>query len=141
MKPMLLGFLLLPCITWAQKKWKQLKPVDDTAYVTELLVYHMECTSCSDAQIDSGVVRVPPAVSEAQTSNPTMGSFSTVSFSESPVFEKLFGKKALNYTKLVWIRCKVLRLLPPAKALPAYTPVVEVYAYRDAGVKAYNTFE
>lgn len=138
MKPLLLSLLLIPSITWAQSKWKTIQPVTDTASVCELLVYHMECTSCGDAEIDSGIVRIPAGLLDSKKIAGTP--FYTSIVFTSGAFERVFGNKPSDLHKLVWIKCKVVDVLPSSKARGPI-PVVEVYAYKQAGVKSYNTFE
>ncbi|MBL7748336.1 MAG: phosphodiester glycosidase family protein [Chitinophagaceae bacterium] len=117
-------FLLFLLTASAQDKWKTIRPVPAGTILSELSVYHCECTGSRDLDVDTGTLQVSP--DQAHTSAGTLD----ISPEQRDI---LFGKKQhrLNYVFLV--RGTVTNVLDrggPQKAGPRYVPFFEIYQYK-----------
>lgn len=61
-------FFLLAFVAFdssAQRKWKTIKPIEDTSGIRELWIEHWECTGCGDAEvIDTSWYSLPDSLKE-----------------------------------------------------------------------------
>ncbi|MBL7724105.1 MAG: phosphodiester glycosidase family protein [Chitinophagaceae bacterium] len=121
------SFLIIICVnTLAQEKWKTIKPIKDTSFLSELLVYHAECTSCTDAEVDTGWIRLPDSLSEKY---PLYSKFN-IDFVNEDFFKRLFKThKSKKFDDVYLVRGKVTGMMPPTKA-HGYIPVFDVYQYK-----------
>jgi len=108
----------------AQNGWISIKPVPSGAILSELSVYHCECTGSRDLDVDTGTLHVLPG--QEHTSAGTLD----ISSEQRDI---LFGRKQqrLNYVFLV--RGSVTNVLDrggPQKAGPRYVPFFEIYQYK-----------
>ncbi len=108
----------------AQNGWITIKPVPAGAILSELSVYHCECTGSRDLDVDTGTLHVLPGQEH------TSAGMLDISSEQRDI---LFGKKQqrLNYVFLV--RGRVTNVLDrggPQKAGPRYVPFFEIYQYK-----------
>ncbi len=118
---------IVPFQACCQGKWKTLKPIKDTSFICELRVFHAECTSCEDIEIDSGEIRSPdPLMLKLHTQPPTDLA--------NGQWKKLFGSyKSKKYGYAYLVRGKVQSITDLGsytKAGTRYIPVFEVYQYK-----------
>jgi hypothetical protein len=110
----------------SQERWKTIKPINDTSLLSELLVYHQECTSCGDAEIDTGLIKLPDSLLKKFS---RYGSFN-IDFVNENVFKRLFGDyKSKKFDDTYLLRGKVVGISPPTKA-HGYVPILDVYQYK-----------
>lgn len=122
--PVFILFLFLSAS--AQNGWITLKPFSDSSYISEVSVFHCECTGSRSVDIDSGQLAIPDSIRNGQ-------GFSTMDISKE-VFQKLFGSGNDNRLEYMYlIRGKVSKILDigfTPKAGPRYIPYFEVYQYK-----------
>lgn len=119
-----ISFLLFTFTGRAQNGWKSLKPIPAGAAISELSVYHCECTGSRSLDIDTGFL-VMPEGDEQKVAH-------TIDISQEQETE-LFGKKQQRLTYVFQVRGIVTKVLDrggPQKAGPRYVPFLDIYEYR-----------
>jgi hypothetical protein len=120
-------FYILFSIQSNAQRWKTIKRIVDTSFISELRIYHCECTGSRDIDVDSGFLRAPDSLLLHLRKLPTMD------ISEKH-WKRIFGswkKKGFGYTYLV--RGKITSVIDRGyvpKAGPRYIPVFDVYQYK-----------
>ncbi|MBL7732972.1 MAG: phosphodiester glycosidase family protein [Chitinophagaceae bacterium] len=119
-----ISFLLFTFTGRAQNGWKTLKPIPAGAAISELSVYHCECTGSRSLDIDTGFLIMPEG-DEQKVAH-------TIDISQEQETE-LFGKKQKRLTYIFQVRGIVTKVLDrggPQKAGPRYVPFFDIYQYR-----------
>lgn len=99
MKPILALFFIIITGCWRSEFSKRDTDTDakSNSVVSEIIVYHDECTDCQDIVVDSGEVFVPEKIKQNFRGKELMGGYTSklntrdMRLENDSIFRKLFG--------------------------------------------------
>jgi len=109
----------------AKKNWKTIKPIKDTAGISEIRVFYCECTGSRDVDVDSGHLKMPDSLTKRIGSQPTMDI-------SDQQWKLLFGSPKKS-SRMYMVRGKIISVTDRGfepKAGPRYIPFFDIYQYK-----------
>lgn len=123
-------FFLLAFVAFdssAQRKWKTIKPIEDTSGIRELWIEHWECTGCGDAEvIDTSWYSLPDSLKEIYSLTK-----SSIAFTGEKTFSEIFRSyKSQRFTYQFAIRGRFTGNSTPVTKGSGAIPIFDVYQYK-----------